>query len=43
MSSQGTAKLIDFGLAADDSLLNRNDGPDLQTALDEQFARDEVP
>lgn len=34
MSSQGTAKLIDFGLAADDHVLNRKDGPDLQQALE---------
>ncbi|MEZ6057002.1 MAG: serine/threonine-protein kinase [Planctomycetaceae bacterium] len=34
MSSQGTARLIDFGLAADESMLNRADGPDLQQALE---------
>lgn len=34
MSSQGGVKLIDFGLGADDSLLNRTDGPDLAQALE---------
>ncbi|MCA9008139.1 MAG: protein kinase [Planctomycetaceae bacterium] len=34
MSSQGVAKLIDFGLAADDAMLRREDGPDLAVALE---------
>ncbi|MCA8993306.1 MAG: protein kinase [Planctomycetaceae bacterium] len=34
ISSQGIAKLIDFGLAADDSMLRRTDGPDLAVALE---------
>ncbi len=34
MSSHGVVKLIDFGLAADDSLLRRADGPDLAVALE---------
>jgi serine/threonine protein kinase len=34
MSAQGQAKLIDFGLGADESILNRTDGPDLQQALE---------
>jgi CheY-like chemotaxis protein len=34
MSAQGGAKLIDFGLGADESMLNRTDGPDLQQALE---------
>ncbi len=34
LSSQGVAKLIDFGLAADESTLNRPHGPDLQQALE---------
>ncbi|MFV0445472.1 MAG: serine/threonine protein kinase [Planctomycetaceae bacterium] len=34
MSAQGGVKLIDFGLGADDSMLNRSDGPDLAQALE---------
>lgn len=34
MSSQGVAKLIDFGLAADDVFLNRSGSPDLAQALE---------
>ena len=34
MSSQGVAKLIDFGLAADDSFFNRPGSPDLAQALE---------
>jgi eukaryotic-like serine/threonine-protein kinase len=34
MSSQGVAKLIDFGLAADDAFLNRTSSPDLAQALE---------
>ncbi|WP_437225772.1 serine/threonine-protein kinase [Planctomicrobium sp. SH661] len=34
MSSQGVAKLIDFGLAADDAFLNRTGSPDLAQALE---------
>ncbi|MEZ5943762.1 MAG: serine/threonine-protein kinase [Planctomycetaceae bacterium] len=34
ISSQGIAKLIDFGLAADESMLRRTDGPDLAVALE---------
>lgn len=34
MSSQGVAKLIDFGLGADDRMLNRADSPDLAVALE---------
>lgn len=34
MSSQGVAKLIDFGLAADEAMLLRSDGPDLAVALE---------
>lgn len=34
MSSTGVAKLIDFGLAAEDPLLRRTDGPDLAVALE---------
>lgn len=34
MSSQGIAKLIDFGLAADDAFLNRSSSPDLAQALE---------
>jgi serine/threonine protein kinase len=34
MSSTGVAKLIDFGLAAEDPLLRRADGPDLAVALE---------
>ncbi len=34
MSAQGGVKLIDFGLAADETFLNRTDGPDLAQALE---------
>jgi len=34
MSAQGVAKLIDFGLGADDAFLNRPDSPDLAQALE---------
>lgn len=34
MSSQGVAKLIDFGLAADESVLNRIGGEEMQQALE---------
>ncbi|MFG0332001.1 MAG: protein kinase [Maioricimonas sp. JB049] len=34
MSSQGVAKLIDFGLAADEATVNRAGGVDLQQALE---------
>jgi serine/threonine protein kinase len=34
MSAQGGVKLIDFGLGADEAMLNRSDGPDLQQALE---------
>lgn len=34
MSSQGVAKLIDFGLAADDAFFNRPGAPDLAQALE---------
>ena len=34
LTTQGDAKLIDFGLGADESMLNRADGPDLQQALE---------
>lgn len=34
ISSQKTIKLIDFGLAADDSFLNRRDSPELAVALE---------
>ena len=34
MSSTGVAKLIDFGLATDESMLRRTDGPDLAVALE---------
>lgn len=34
MSSQGVAKLIDFGLAADDSFFNRPGSPDLAQAVE---------
>lgn len=34
MSSQGVAKLIDFGLAADDAFLSRTSSPDLAQALE---------
>lgn len=34
MSSQGVAKLIDFGLAADDAFLRRASSPDLAQALE---------
>lgn len=34
MSAQGQAKLIDFGLGADESTINRPGGPDLQQALE---------
>jgi serine/threonine protein kinase len=34
MSSQGVAKLIDFGLAADDAFLNRVSSPELAQALE---------
>lgn len=34
MSAQGGVKLIDFGLAADETYLNRTDGPDLAQALE---------
>lgn len=34
MSSHGVARLIDFGLGADETMLNRADGPDLQQALE---------
>lgn len=34
MSSTGVVKLIDFGLAADESMLRRTDGPDLAVALE---------
>lgn len=34
MSAQGGVKLIDFGLGADESMLNRADGPELAQALE---------
>lgn len=34
MSTQGGVKLIDFGLGADESMLNRTDGPELLQALE---------